>query len=410
MLTLRTSLRQLWRDLKAQRLRTLLTALGIVWGTAAVSLLLAFGQGLHLQMRKNFAGIGHGVVMVWPSLTSMPFEGMGKGRAIRVTEADIQRLATGVPGLGAVSSEYLDTFRLQLGRRTLAVGVSGVLPSFSQMRNVIPQRGGRFINAKDEAGRRRVAVLGNELAVQLFGSGDPVGQVFRLHGSPFTVVGVMREKVQNSSYSGRDKDRVFIPASTFRALTGRETVDMFLFAARDVAETEAVTKRVREALARAHRFDPEDEEALGMWDTSEGAKFINVFMLGFQVFLGVVGSLTLVVGGIGVSNIMHVVVEERTPEVGVKMALGSRPRAILQQFLLETLLLTAAGGLLGIVFTAAVCALFPRLGFTVYVGDPQFSPLVGGLTALLLGVIGLVAGYFPARAASRLDPVVAMKM
>lgn len=410
MLTLRTTLRQLWRDLRSQRLRTLLTALGIVWGTAAVSLLLAFGQGLHHQMLKNFAGIGRGVVLVWPSLTSMPYEGMGKGRPIRLTEADIQRLAVGVPGLEAVSSEYMDTFRLQLGRRTLAVGVSGVLPPFGQMRNIIPQRGGRFLNANDEAGRRRVAVLGNELAVQLFGSGDPVGQVFRLRGSPFTVVGVMREKVQNSSYTGRDKDRILIPAATFRALTGEETVDMFLFTARDVAQTEAVTRRVREVVAQVHRFDPEDEEALSIWDTSEGAKFINVFMLGFQIFLGVVGSLTLVVGGIGVSNIMHVVVEERTPEVGVKMALGSRPRSILLQFLFETLLLTAAGGLVGIALTGLACALFPRLGFTEYVGDPRFSPLVGGLTALLLGAIGLVAGYFPARAASRLDPVVAMKM
>jgi putative ABC transport system permease protein len=404
--------RQLARDLRAQKLRTLLTTLGIVWGTTSVSLLLAFGQGLHEQLMKNAAGLGTGIVIAWPSQTSIPFEGMGKGRRIRLNQDDIELVRRRTLGLGEISLEHQDNLRLKIGPRTLPVDVSGVNPPYGEMRNLIPQAGGRFINPFDEAQKRRVAFIGNELAETLFGAGDPVGQTFRLHGSPFTVVGVLQRKVQQSSYSGRDKDKVTIPAATFRALTGREYLNNFVFTAADVSRTEQVTKEVLATIAGKHRFDPADEEALASWDTAQGARFLDTFMLAFKLFLGIIGVLTLVVGGIGVSNIMNVVVEERTPEIGVKMALGARPRAVLGQFLLETLIVTAAGGVIGLAITAAICGIFPALGQEAidFVGVPRVSPMVAGTTATLLGLIGLIAGFFPARAAAGLDPVVAMKM
>ena len=337
-----TTLKQLGRDLKAQKLRTFLTTLGIVWGTVAVSLLMAFGQGFHKQMVKNQAGLGNGIVIAWPSQTSMAFEGLGKGRRIRLTDDDIQLIKQSSQSLGAISSEYQDNLRLQHGRRTMAVDVSGVNPSWGEMRNVIPQQGSRFLNHIDEEKKRRVAFLGDEIAEQLFGGSDPVGQTFRLHGSPFLVVGVMRRKIQDSSYRGRDKEKVIIPASTFKALTGTKYVDNFIFTAADLRNTEPVKAEVLATIAGRHRFDPTDKEALMIWDTTEMAQFFDTFMLAFKSFLAVVGSLTLVVGGIGVSNIMNVVVEERTPEIGVKMALGARPRGILGQFLLETMVVTAA--------------------------------------------------------------------
>jgi putative ABC transport system permease protein len=234
--------------------------------------------------------------------------------------------------------------------------------------------------------------------------------MIRLHGSPFTVVGVMVPKSQDSSYRGRDKGMLFIPGSTFRALTGQKIVENLVFTAADVSETEAATNEVLAIVAARHRFDPQDKEALAVWDTSEGARFLDTFMLAFKLFLGVVGSLTLVVGGIGVSNIMHVVVEERTREIGIKMALGATPRAILGQFLLETLIVTAVGGVTGLAVAHGICSAFPALGLEEYVGVPRVSAVVAALTAGLLGTIGLIAGYFPARSAARLDPVVAMKM
>ena len=402
--------RQLARDLKSQKLRTFLTTLGIVWGTVAVSLLLAFGQGFHRQLLENSAGLGQGIVIAWPSRTSIPFEGLGKGRRIRLDEDDVGLIRRRSQLLGAISSEYMDTLKLQLGSKTLAVDVSGVQPAYGEMRNMIPRQGGRFINPVDEDLKRRVAFLGDELSTTLFGGSDPVGQTLRIHGSPFTVVGVLQRKVQDSSYSGRDKDKVIVPASTFRALTGQRYVDNLIFTAREVGRTEDTTAEILAIVAGKHRFDPKDKEAISVWDTSEMFQFLDTFMLAFKLFLGVVGSLTLVVGGIGVSNIMNVVVEERTREIGIKMALGARPRGILLQFLAETGVMTAAGGLFGLLIAHGICSAFPSFGLTEYVGEPRVSVAVAGLTAALLGLIGLAAGFFPAREAARLDPVVAMKM
>ena len=409
---LTSTLKQLARDLKAQRMRTILTTLGIVWGTTSVSLLLAFGTGLHKQLVKNARGLGNGIVISWPSQTSIPFEGLGKGRRIRLNQDDIDLVKQTAQGLGEISLEYQENLRLKIGPRTLAVDVSGVNPPYGEMRNLIPAAGGRFINPIDERLKRRVAFVGDELAETLFGAGEAVGQTFRLHGSPFTVVGVMQRKVQQSSYSGRDKDKLIIPASTFRALTGQRYLDNFLFTAADVSRTEEVTDEVLATIAGKHRFDPADKEALTSWDTAQQAKFFDTFMLAFNLFLGIIGVLTLVVGGIGVSNIMNVVVEERTPEIGVKMALGARPRSVLFQFLLETLIVTAVGGMIGLGITLTISAIFPALGQQAidFVGVPTVSPMVAGVTATLLGLIGLIAGFFPARAAANLDPVVAMKM
>ncbi|HKQ62587.1 MAG TPA: ABC transporter permease [Candidatus Polarisedimenticolaceae bacterium] len=404
------ALRQVGRDFRSQKLRSFLTTFGIVWGTAGVSLLLAFGQAFQHQMEKEQAGLGDAIVIAWPSLTSIPYQGLGRGRPIRVTEEDIDLIESRCRGLGAISSEYMQGLKLQNGKKTLSVDVSGVRPSFGEMRNLIPQRGGRFLNAWDEQGKRRVAFLGDELAQQLFGGGGAVGQTLRLHGSTFTVIGVMERKNQDSSYSGRDKEKIFVPASTMRALTGAKYVDDFVFTARDVTRTKPVSAEIVAILGGRHRFDPQDKEAVSLWDTTEGAQFFATFMFGFRLFLGIVGSLTLVAGGIGVSNIMNVVVEERTGEIGVKLALGARPRWILRQFLAETLLVTLLGGVLGMLITAGICAAFPAFGLEEYVGRPAVSSGVAASTAALLGAIGLLAGYFPARTASRLDPVVAMKL
>jgi putative ABC transport system permease protein len=195
-----------------------------------------------------------------------------------------------------------------------------------------------------------------------------------------------------------------------RALTGQKYMNNFVFTAKDVTRTEQATKEVLAVVAGKHRFDPEDKEALAVWDTSDMAKFLDTFMMAFRLFLGIVGSLTLVVGGIGVSNIMNVAVEERTREIGIKMALGARPEGILGQFLVETMIITAVGGALGLAITTGLCSLFPAFRVTEYVGDPSLTPALALGTVALLGSIGLIAGYFPARTAAGLDPVVAMKM
>ncbi len=355
-------LRQAFRDLGSQKLRTALTLFGLVWGTAAVSLLLAFGGGLHAQIMKSAAGMGNAIVITWPSLTSVPFEGLGKGRRILLTERDVELLRQRSTLIDAISVEFSDTLKLQNGSQVRAAAVSGVDVPFGEMRNLIPRKGGRFLNPLDVEKRRRVVFLGNKLANNVFGDEEPVGRTVRLNGSPFLVIGVMKEKIQNSNYGGPDERRAYIPETTFRALTGQKTIDQFIYTAVSVDRTAAATEEVAAILGTKHRFDPQDEEALKSWDTTAGMRFMNNFMLIFNLFLGIVGSLTLVVGGIGVSNIMHVVVEERTREIGIKMAIGARARSVLGGIMLETLIITAVGGLIGIGITAAICAVAPGGG------------------------------------------------
>jgi putative ABC transport system permease protein len=410
-LSIRDAFRQMWRDIRSQKLRTFLTMFGIVWGTVSVSLLGAFGKGLQKQMIVNSSGIGDAICIAWPGLTSVPYEGLGKGRKIRLNEDDVDAIRLEARGVNMISSEYSKTMKMNYGAKTIAIDISGVSPEFGSMRNILPQKGGRFINPSDMAEQRRVLFIGQKMAADVFGEGvDPVGKTVMLNGSPFLVVGMLEPKIQNSSYSGRDNQKGFIPGSTFRAITGEKWVDNLIYQAKVVGDTEQVTDDVRRVIAQRQRFDPEDKEAFSVWDTTENIKFFRNFFLSFRLFLGIIGSFTLIVGGIGVSNIMNVVVEERTKEIGIKMALGARDRWLLRQLLLETLLITGLGGAAGFVISYTVCAIFPKFGVGEYVGDPDLSLSVAALTAAILGLTGLVAGYFPARDASRLDPVVAMKL
>jgi putative ABC transport system permease protein len=403
-------LKQILQDVKHQKVRTLLTLLGITWGTVSVSLLVSFGEGLQKRIEKNQHGLGENIVICWPARTSLPWQGLGKGRKIQVSEEDIDALKHDIPEATFSGEHERDKSALRHERVRLSPEISANTPIFAAMRNIIPAAGGRYVNDLDVNRKRRVVFLGDKLKTDLFGESDPVGKTVMVDNIPFLIVGVMEKKAQDSSYSGRDQDKAFIPDTTYRGLFSERYVDDFIFQANDPAQVPEVTRKVYEVLARRHNFDPKDKEAVGTWDTTDAEKFFTTFFLTFRAFLGIIGSFTLIVGGIGVSNIMYVVVEERTREIGIKLAVGAKPRFIQGQFLTETLTLTAVGGVLGLLITLGVLAIFPALKLDEYVGTPEASPLVILTTAVLLGLVGFVAGYFPARRASLLDPVVALKL
>lgn len=400
-----TSLGQFFDDLRAQKLRTTLTVMGITWGTVAIVVLLAFGAGLERQMMKSARGLGDGIVIVFPGRTTKAFAGFGEGRAVRLREEDVALLAREVVEIGEISPEYNSRVPARYGAATTNPLITGVVPIYGEIRNVIVEPGGRFLNELDISHRRRVAIIGDQVKRLLFGEEEAVGREILLGSAPFLVVGVMQKKQQDSSYGTRDENRVFIPVSTHAAVFGNRYLNNIIYRPTDPRLSGAATQRLYEVLGRKYRFDPSDKDAVGIWDTADMMKIFTYLFLGFNIFLGVVGSFTLTVGGIGVANIMYIVVRERTREIGIKRSLGARKRNILFQFFFETSLIVALGATLGLTISALMIWGVGLLPIEDYVGRATVSPAVLGIALSLLVLIAFLAGLFPARKAANLDPV-----
>ena len=395
------------RDLRTQKLRTFFALLGITWGTAAVVLLLAFGVGLRRYQSRRLHGIGDGIVVAWPLKTSLPFEGMPKGCPIRLRAEDVLKLASEIPELEAVSPELsLWDQPMIHGSRDARAYVGGIYPCFGDLRHIYPQSGGRFINEQDIEQRHRVIFIGNGIKEELFGDVEAVGETLFIQGIGFVVIGVLKPKLQDSSYgSGPDERIAYIPASTMTSVFGRDYINNFVYRARDPRQQSFVTQRVYQVLSRICGFDPADTETLFLWDASETNKLIFYFFLGFNTLLGLCGIFTLLVGGIAVANIMYLLVGQKTSEIGIQIAVGAKRRHILAQFLLQAVVLVATGGLAGFLISWILTTIMGIVPLPEQIGVPEMSPIVCFVTVILLGVIGLLAGYFPAKRAASQDPV-----
>ncbi len=402
---------QFLRDMRSQKLRTFLTIFGIIWGTAAVVLLLAFGKGLHAQNQKSMHGLGESIVIMWGGRTSKPYMGFGRGRGISLREEDALLLKREIKQMDGISPEYSQwSTHMKYKKNAVTQEMVGIYPIFGEMRNIYAEMGGRFIDQVDLEKRKRVVFIGNQLKEDLFGKDEAIGKYIIIDNVPFLVIGVMKKKSQDSSYSGRDDSKAFIPASTFNAMYGYRYINDIIFKPKDPKQTESVKSQVYKVLGKRYKFDPEDKEALMMWDTTEMDKFVGNFFLAFRAFLVVIGTFTLIVGGIGVSNIMHVVVEERTKEIGIKMSLGAKKRHVLFQFIFETFVITFFGGVIGFLFSLAVVKIFPFFKLEEYMGIPTITPVAVLISVGVLGTVGLISGYFPAKRAANLNPVQALKL
>jgi putative ABC transport system permease protein len=405
------SFRQFFRDITRQKLRTILTVVGIFWGTVSVILLFAVGKGLHEMVVKNSKGLGDRISIVWPGVTSVEWNGMPPGRRVRYTEDDVLEIKQRAKLISRISVEYQGRgANMRYKTNTANGGFSGVWPEFGDMRNVLPVEGGRFLNQRDLDEKRRVAFIGFEVAEKLFGTDDPVGKEVFVGHIPFMIVGLMQEKEQNSSYSGRDKDKVFIPSTTFMAMNNRRYPSNFVFQSRVGVEMKDAISEVHTILAPRHGYDPSDKRALSIWDTTRGDNFWNTFFIAFRTFLLIIGCFTLITGGIGVANIMNVVVQERTKEIGIKIALGAHKRMVMMQFFAEGMLLIALGGTFGFGFAYAVVKIVGATELTEYVGVPSIDFFGAVLTVVILGITGILSGVFPARRAANMQPVQAIKL
>ncbi|MBK8097171.1 MAG: ABC transporter permease [Planctomycetes bacterium] len=408
-MSLRDNLGELWRELRGQKLRALLTLGAVAWGTLSLVLLLAFSFGFEELFANRQRALGDGIAIAWPQRTTLSWQGFPRGRTLSLRHADVRALPDAVPELEAISAEFTITERVRTGAAVHRVPLSGVDESFARLRQLVPQPGGRWLSATDSAQRRRVIFLGDALARRLFGAVDPVGRTLVLRAAAFLVIGVMVGKDQDSDYGGLDRDRAWIPATTYGAVFTDPFVDDVVFRARDPRRQAECTAAVVAALARRLRFDPSDTEALSVWDTTEQQRMMFFIFLAFHTMLGVGGGFTALVGGLGVAHLMHLLVRRRTGEIGLKMALGARPTTIRREWLLQAAALVGSGAGGGVLLAVALIAVLRATPITAQVGEPFLPPLLAAAVAGLLALIGFVAGWLPARAASRLDPVLALR-
>ena len=394
--------------------RTLLTMFGIAWGIIAITLMVAAGEGLGRGIQKQQETFGKDVMIVFAGRTSMQAGGVRSGRLVHWMEDDYIEVAKESPACKYVMPELGNNTKVHSAFNSGDIDTVGSLPPFTEIRSIAVDEG-RFYNDEDNQEGRRVAFLGTETKKQLFAEREAVGQTIELNGIPYTVIGVMKTKTQNSSYDGFDTRKIFIPFNAMRRdfpnkpPAVEHSVDRLLVAPWSLATHHDCVKQLRRALGRMHDFDPRDEVAASIWDTVKGAEANRLIIVGMEVFMGAVGIATLFLGGLGVMNVMLVAVRERTREIGVRKALGATRESILRQFFLETMIVVGISGAAGIFISYGFCALVDLFPMPPFFDGLIASWKLAVMTVSLLGIIAVLSALYPANQAASVDPIEALR-
>ncbi|PYV57000.1 MAG: hypothetical protein DMG91_08095 [Acidobacteria bacterium] len=414
-MVLRDLITDVLRTLWAHKLRTFLTMFGIAWGIVSIVLMVAAGEGLRKGQEDQARNLGKDILIVFHGRTSLQAGGTRAGKVVHWEDTDVQALQQ-----EAVDCEYAlpeleqETVRAHSNYNNAAFTVTGSYPQFAYIRSLDVGQG-RFYDWDDMHESRRVAFLGSDAAKQLFPGRNAVDENLYLNDFPYVVVGVMKEKKQDSSYDGWDVRKVFVPFTAMRRDfpdkppgTAR-TFDQLLVTPRSVSQHEACKRELRSVLARLHRYDPTDKEACPIWDTVQEAKAFEQMTNGMKYFLGAVGIVTLFLGGLGVMNVMMVAVRERTREIGVRKALGAPAHSILRQFFFEALIIAFLSGGIGLGIAYGLCGLVNLLPMPDFFAGLIATWKSGVFATVLLGTIAVLSALYPARRAASIDPIEALR-
>ncbi len=410
-------LSQVFETLRANKLRSFLTMFGISWGILSLILMTAIGEGFRVAQEAGLHNLGINIMIVWGGRTSRQAEGFQAGRNVRLRYSDYEAIRDRADLIRMVSPELIRRDLVSKTRHNSGVfEVHGALPEYQQMRSIRLQWG-RLMNRADNEQRRAVCILGSDVNEQLFDRANSVGETVFVGGHPFTVIGVMEEKEQNNSYSGQDRRAMFIPYPTLVKLfsdpsLGESTdlIENIIAMPLGIEVQEEAERQVRQVLAREHRFDPEDRDALSIWNTARQSLMMDSMFRSMQWFLGAVSVVTLALGAIGVVNIMLISVRERTVEIGLRKSIGARRRDILLQFFVESFALTMLSGFIGLALGWGISALIdlaplPRMVFAGMI----ITPAVGWIAFGTLTFLGMAAALYPAMTAAEMDPIEALR-
>jgi len=407
-----------WAALKFNRHRSLLTMASLAWGVSCFVILYSYGEGFGTALRTSFQAVGKDLILVFGGQTSTQAGGERAGRKIRLDYSDVEAIRDSVPLVGGISAELmLRRSNVTRGYRQNSMSVRAVEPAYGKVRNMTMATG-RWIGAEDNVNKERVAILGTKAAKKLFGEIPPLGETIGINGLTFQIIGVLETKTQISNYNTPDNECVFIPYSTASFLRSIKYPENIVWSpANPIFRKDAVTQ-VRATLGRLHNFPPNDERAVEIIVFNEFGKVIDTMAAALQVLLGLIGAMTLAIGGVGLTNIMLVSVTQRTKEIGILKSLGATRGEILWQFLFEAMLIVTVGGIVGVLIGWAATngiGTLPLLGpvfkDTSGSGDIhlKISKFAVVSSTLVLEAIGLIAGLLPALKASRLDPIEALR-
>ncbi len=409
---------EIFNSLGKNKLRTTLTAFGVFWGIFMLIIMLGSGNGLQNGVTKNFGGTATNSVFIWTQRTSVPFAGLPKGRRFNMRNEDIEVIRAEVPELDKLAPRnqlrgYQGGNNVSYGTKSGAFSVMGDYPDVSA---ITPMEilSGRFLNQFDIKDKRKVVVIGTNVRDVLFGETDPIEKYVKINGVYFKVVGVWKTK-KSGNQGERDTQTLYIPFTTFqKAFNYGNIVGWIAATAKPEASAVALEEKVIRILKERHKIAPEDDRAFGSFNAQEAFERMNGLFGGISMLIWVVGTGTLIAGVIGVSNIMLIIVKERTKEIGVRRAIGASPWNIISQIMLESIFLTSLAGYFGLLLGVFVTEMAAQAMGSNPSDDSMFTnPTIDleiAITALIVLIVsGAFAGLIPARKAVKIKPIEALR-
>ena len=405
---IRNILSQSLQSLSTNRLRSFLTMLGVVWGTASVVFLLGWGRGFVEIMHTESRAIGDGFIVVWPKKALSATSGRKGARWLQLKLEHVDVIADRCPSVQYLTpADGMGDVFLKHGNNLKTGNVFGVNLDAEHIFKLDVERG-RLLQRDDLETKRRVIVLGADLKEALFPPGaDPIGKKIKARGVSLEVVGVLKKKGETMvDWGGPEDEKAYIPITTLlQNFRGSKRIYNIMMQPKEPAQSSACIEEVRAVLAKELDFSPDDKEAVEFMDIVKIFISLDTMALISAISVTIIGVITLFVGGVGVMNIMLISATERTREIGIRKALGAKKKHILVQFMAEALTITLLSGIIGILLGCTICLIFAAVPRPTILGTPEISAFTLTLTFLTMFAIGLFAGVLPAYRAAGLDPV-----